>query len=243
MSLPPSVTPQDAALFNKLSQLCIDTVSGILMGHGYPDQYIAGIPPITLGGKLVGRARTMRYLPIRPDLAEQAKALYPFGLTHTAVEDTEPGDVLVVDSGGCVESGFIGDVIVSRFIVRGGAGIVCDGAIRDYSILRGMGIPIFTKGVHAAVSQRRIVGIGYQIPVSCGGVAVIPGDVIFGDDEGCVVIPAHLAEQVADKGLSVEHRENFLRKLLEEGVRPIHEVYPPNADVLKAYEDYKNQGF
>ncbi|MBM3262374.1 MAG: hypothetical protein FJY97_02975 [candidate division Zixibacteria bacterium] len=238
----PRVTPGDAELFKKLSGLCIDTVSGILMGLGFPDQYIAGIPPITLDMKMVGRARTLRYLPIRPDLSEQAKHKYPCGLTHRAVEDSHPGDILVVDSGGCTESGFIGDVIVSRFIVRGGAGIVCDGAIRDYSILRHMGLPIYTKGVHAAVSQRRLIGIGYEMPVVCGGVSVLPGDILLGDDEGVVVIPTHLADQVADRGLATEHRETFLRQVLERGVRPIHEVYPPNEEVLKEYEEYKRQG-
>jgi regulator of RNase E activity RraA len=236
------VTPEEEQLFKKLASLCVDTVSGVLMGMGYPDQFITGIAPIFLDVKMVGRARTMRYLPVRPDVAEQAKKRYPFGLTHRAVEDTLPGDVLIVDAGGCTESGFIGDVIVSRFIVKKGAGMVVDGAIRDFSILRKMGLPIYTKGVHAAVSQRRIIGLDYNVPVTCGGVAVLPGDIILGDDEGVIVIPAHLAEAVAEKGVATEHRETFLRITLETGVRPIHEVYPPNEEVLREYEEYKKQG-
>ena len=114
----PSVNPDDKRIFDKLSTLCIDTVSGILMGMGYPDQYITNIPPITTDVKMIGRARTMRYLPIRPDLTEIAKGNFPFSLTHRVVEDTQPGDILMVDAGGCTESGFIGDVIVSRFIVK-----------------------------------------------------------------------------------------------------------------------------
>jgi regulator of RNase E activity RraA len=237
----PSVNPDDKRIFDKLSTLCIDTVSGILMGMGYPDQYITNIPPITTDVKMIGRARTMRYLPIRPDLTEIAKENFPFSLTHRVVEDTQPGDILMVDAGGCTESGFIGDVIVSRFIVKGGAGIVMDGAIRDLTELRRMGLPIFTKGVHAAVCQRRLVGVDHNAIIKLSDVSVIPGDIILGDDEGTIVIPSSLAEQVAEKGIDTEHREAYLRKVIEEGQRPIHEVYPPNEEVLKAYEAYKRQ--
>lgn len=236
----PKVKDQDKALFEKLSTLCIDTVSGILMGMGYPDQYITDVPPITPDVKMVGRARTMRYLPIRPDLSEIAKERFPHALTHHAVEETEPGDILMVDAGGCTGSGFIGDVIVSRFIVKGGAGIVMDGAIRDLTELRRMGLPIFTRGVHAAVCQRRLVGVDHNVIVKLSDVAVIPGDIILGDGEGVIVIPAGLAEQVADKGIEIEHREAFLRRVIEEGHRPIHEVYPPNDDVLKEYEAFRD---
>lgn len=237
----PSLSPDDQTLFDMLRKVSVDSVCGILAGLGYPDQFISGIRPINEDVKMVGRALTIRYFPIRKDLAEQAKRLYPYGITHHAVEATRPGDVMVVDAGGCTESGFIGDLILSRFIIKGGAGIVVDGAIRDLSAIRHMGLPVYVKGVHAAVSQRRLVGFDYNAPVRCSEVTILPGDIIVGDAEGVIVIPAALAADVAERGVALEHREAFLRKVLERGERPIHEVYPPNADVLREYEEYKKQ--
>lgn len=162
-------------------------------------------------------------------------------LTHHAVEDTQPGDILMVDAGGCTESGFIGDVIVSRLIIKGGAGIVMDGEIRDLTELKNMELPVFTRGVHAAVCQRRLVGVDHNVHVKLSDVSVIPGDIILGDDEGVIVIPAHLADEVANKGIEIEHREAFLRRVIEEGARPIQDVYPPCKEVLDEYEAYKTQ--
>lgn len=234
-----TLNPDDQRLFDQLSRVSIDTASGLLMGLGYPDQYITHIMPVTQDVKMVGRARTLRYLPIRQDLSERMKAQYSFSLLHHAIEETDAGDVLMVDCGGCTESGFIGDVMISRFIIRGGTGIVVDGAIRDLSAIRHMGLPVFTRGVHAAVSQRRLVAVDYQVCVRCSEVTVMPGDIILGDDEGTIVIPAHLAKEVARRGVETEHREAFLRRTIEEGVRPLHEVYPPNDAVKQAYEKYK----
>ena len=236
------VKGEDQVLFDKLGNISIDTISGLLMGMGYPDAYIEDILPITQGTNMVGRARTLRYLPVRQDLSDQLKEQYRFSLLHHAIEETEPGDVLMVDAGGCTGSGFIGDVMLSRMIILGGAGIVVDGAIRDLTVVRDMACPIFTRGVHAAVSQRRLIAVDYQVCIKCSEVTVMPGDIIVGDDEGAIVIPADLAEEVAERGTEIEHRELFLRKVIEEGQRPLHEVYPPNEDVLKAYEAYKREG-
>lgn len=236
------LSPADQTLFDMLKKVSVDSASGILAGLGYPDQFISGIRPIKEDVKMVGRAITIRYLPIRKDLMEQAKRLYPYGITHRAVEETQAGDVMVVDTGGCTEAGFIGDLILARFIVKGGVGVVVDGAIRDLSAIRHMGLPVYLKGVHAAVSQRRLVGLDYNVPVRCSDVTVLPGDILVGDAEGVIVIPAALAAAVAEKGVAMEHREAFLRQTLERGERPIHEVYPPNADVLREYEEYKRQG-
>ena len=240
--MPNIMKDEDRDLFEKLSKISIDTISGILMGMGYPDTYIEEIMPITNGTNMVGRARTLRYLPVRQDLSDEMKDRYQFSLLHHAIEDTQPGDVLMVDAGGCTGSGFIGDVMLSRMIVLGGAGIVVDGAIRDLTVVRDMDCPIYTRGVHAAVSQRRLIAVDYQVCIKCGDVTVMPGDIVAGDDEGTIVIPAQLAEEVAERGAEIEHRETFLRKVIEEGERPLHEVYPPNEAVLQAYEAYKAAG-
>ena len=237
--MPQKLNAQDQALFKPLRQVSIDTVSGLLMGMGYPDQYIEEVLPIAKDTKMVGRARTLRYLPVRPDLSDQMKEKYQFSLLHHAIEEIEPGDVLMVDAGGCTGSGFIGDVMLSRLIILGGTGIVVDGAIRDLTVMRDMGCPIFTRGVHAAVSQRRLIAVDYQVCIKCSDVTVVPGDIILGDDEGSIVIPADLAEEVAQKAIEIEDRELFLREVIEQGQRPLQEVYPPNDEVMKEYEAHR----
>ena len=236
-----SADPEEQAIFGKLLQVSTDSAWAACNRRGYPDTFINGLQVIQPEKKMVGRAITLRYLPIRPDLVEQ-ELQQSSTLAKRAVELAGPGDILVVDAGGDTGGGFIGDVITTRFIVRGGAGLVVDGAIRDLHYLRTTGLPIYIRAAHAAASQRSIVGIDLNIPVRCGGVAVLPGDILFGDAQGVLVIPRAIAAEVAEEALATEHKENFLRATLQKGVRTIDECYPPNAEVLAEYEEYRRRG-
>ena len=157
-------------------------------------------------------------------------------LVARAVTQTRPGDVMVVDAGGCVEAGFIGDILVAGFMARGGAGIVCDGAVRDLSYLRTLELPLYTRGAHASGVGRRLLGLDLNIPVRIAGVTVLPGDILMGDAEGVLAIPEALAETVADEALATDAKEAFLREKLAEGV-PITEAYPPSDAIQKEYQE------
>ncbi|HVC33870.1 MAG TPA: hypothetical protein VNL16_10210 [Chloroflexota bacterium] len=230
--------PAESAIFEQLLQVSTDSAWAVCSSLGYPNSFVEGLTAVQPGQKMVGRAITLRYVPIRPDLREQQQALGS-ALNKRAVELSGPGDVLVVDSGGETGAGFVGDVITTRFIVRGGAGLVVDGAIRDLHYLRTVGLPIYIRGAHAAGSGRRIIGIGLNEVVRIGGVAVVPGDILLGDAQGVLVIPRAIAGEVAERAAATEHKENFLRATLEKGVRTIDEVYPPNEDVLREYDEYR----
>ncbi len=232
--------PEEREIFERLLTVSTDSAWAVCSSLGYPNSFIEGLTAVRPDRKMVGRAITLRYVPIRPDVRDQQTALGS-AINKRAVELSGPGDVLVVDSGGETGAGFIGDVIATRFIVRGGAGMVVDGAIRDLHYLRTVDLPIYIRGAHAAGSGRRIIGVGLNEIVRCGGVAVVPGDLLLGDAQGVLVIPRAIAREVADRAYATEHKENFLRATLQKGFRTIDECYPPSEEVLREYEEYRKQ--
>ncbi len=232
----------DKKILEDLKKVSTDSLWSILDRLGYPDTFMTGLEVIRPELMMVGQATTVRYVPVRKDIQEQLqKKGYP--VHQQAVEAANPGDILVVDADGCTEAGFVGDVIMTRFVVRGGGGLVVNGAIRDLSALSKMDLPLYIKGAHASGSARRIVGIEMNVTVSCGGVAVVPGDVLLGDAQGVIVIPQELSSQVAQEALALEHTESFLKaKLKEDGHRKIFETYPPDEATLREYEEWKRKG-
>jgi regulator of RNase E activity RraA len=140
-----------------------------------------------------------------------------------------------------VEAGFIGDILVAGFMARGGSGILCDGAVRDLSYLRTVDLPLYTRGAHASGVGRRLVGLDLNIPVRIAEVTVLPGDVLMGDAEGVLAIPAELAEAVADEALATDEKEAFLREKLAQGVS-IVEAYPPSEAIMQEYRARRLSG-
>jgi 5-oxopent-3-ene-1,2,5-tricarboxylate decarboxylase / 2-hydroxyhepta-2,4-diene-1,7-dioate isomerase len=226
---------QGQTLFDKLRRCTLDSVWNGLSARGYGDQFIGGLRVIQPDRVMVGRALTLRLMPRRPDLDRAAAEQGPY-LVARAIIQARPGDVMVVDAGGCVEAGFIGDILVAGFMARGGAGIVCDGAVRDLSYLRTLELPLYTRGAHASGIGRRLLGLDLNIPVRIAGVSVLPGDILMGDAEGVLAIPESLAETVADEALATDDKEAFLREKLAQGV-PITEAYPPSEAILKEYQE------
>lgn len=234
------MSERDQVVFEKLRRCTLDSVWSALSARGYGDQFVAGLQVIHPDRVMVGRALTLRFMPRRPDLEARVRTEGP-GLVARAIMQAQPGDVMAIDAGGCVEAGVMGDILVTGFTIRGGAGIVCEGALRDLSFLRTIDLPLYVRGLHAAASGRRLVGVDLNIPVRIAGVSVLPGDILMGDPEGVLVIPAELAETVADEALATDAKELFLREKLAQGV-PITEAYPPSAAILQEYEQRRSQG-
>ena len=222
-----------------LKRASVESVWGALVERGYPDQCMMGIAPINPEHKLVGVALTTRNLPKRPDVIAELQSQSWGSFNQKVVEMCEPGDVFVADCGGTLETGLTGDVTLTRLWVRGGAGIVVDGAMRDIAALRQMELPVYCKGAHAGGMGRRLVGVDVNVPISCGGVTVTPGDVLVGDTVGVVVVPRHLAEEVASDAAASDEKEAFLcRKLIDEKCS-LEGVYPPSPAVLEEFEAYR----
>ncbi len=231
------LSAQDRVLFDKLMRVGIESAWSLVTAEGYPQNFINELSPLKPNTRMVGRARTMRYLPNRKDVREK---LYSAGpqLNYKSAEEAQPGDVLVFDAGGETRAGVSGGVTTIRFLVRGGAGLVIDGAMRDVPELEAMPIQTYMRRGHASSVAPLMMSVDYQVPVRIGSVTVIPGDILVGESTGILVIPAAIAEKIADKALEHDEEEEFQRGLLLQG-ESIVGVYPMNAATRKRFEEWK----
>jgi regulator of RNase E activity RraA len=229
-------------LLEALKQVSVPTVTHHLINLGYRNAFAIGVVPYALqpGQVMVGRAHTLRFLPLREDLV-QAQYDTVQGRPHRmAIESIQAGEVLVVDAGGSLEAGVAGDMFTRRVQARGGTGLVIDGAVRDIGAIRQVGLPLFCRGVHGAGIPRALMSVGVDDPIQIGGVPVLPGDVLLGDENGVVFIPPQEVERVVEEGLEHDLREEFTREKLVEGY-PLHRVYPPDEEMIKVYETWRRE--
>ena len=230
---------KDRVLFDKLMRVGLESAWSLVTAEGYPQNFINELTPLKPHYRMVGRARTMRYLPNRKDV--RAK-LYGAGpqLNYKSAEEAQPGDILVFDAGGEMRAGVSGGVTTIRFLVRGGAGMVIDGAMRDVPELEAMHIQTYMRRGHASSVSPIMMTVDYQVPVRIGSVTVVPGDILVGDTTGILVIPADIVEKVANTALEHDEQEEFQRDLLLKG-ESIYDVYPMNAATKKRYEEHRKQ--
>ena len=230
--------PVTAETLGLLQEIDVPTLSGTLtQAMGYRNNYMMGVKPLAvqLSQRMVGRARTLRFIPLCEDLVA---AQYELSMTRPhrdALEEIEPGEVLVIDAGGCLEAAVIGDMFTRRVHARGGSGIVIDGVLRDLSAIRTVGLPVFAKGMHGSGISRALMSVGRDQPIGCGDIPVIPGDIIVGDIDGVVVIPPHIAEETAKRCYEHRAEEEWARIKLAEGAS-IHDVYPPSGAFREEFE-------
>lgn len=225
----------DRTLFRKLARAPLESVWSALAAKGYEHSFINELEALHPERRLVGRARTIRYLPTRPDLREEIYSKRK-QLNYISAEEAQPGDVLVFDAGGDTRSAVSGEITTVRFLARGGTGLVVDGALRDVPEIAGMPLQVYQRRGQASSVRPNLMSVDYQVPVRIGNVTVRPGDFLLGERHGILVIPAALASEVVDAALAKEDLENFQRKLLLEG-RSIYGVYPPDEKTKQEYEE------
>lgn len=231
------LSPQDRVLFDKLMRVGLESAWSLVTAEGYPQNFINELSPLKPSTRMVGRARTMRYLPNRKDVRDKLYAAGP-QLNYKSAEEAQPGDVLVFDAGGETRAGVSGGVTTIRFLVRGGAGLVIDGAMRDVPELEAMPVQTYMRRGHASSVAPLMMSVDYQVPVRIGSVTVIPGDILVGESTGILVIPAAIAEKIVNKALEHDEEEEFQRGLLLKG-ESIVGVYPMNAATRKRFEAWK----
>ncbi len=205
------------------------TISGMLQRRGFRFVYMAQVLPLKPGTVTAGRAYTLRYIPQREDLTSAGPERHKYA-EHVAIESVGPGDILVLDARGNTKAGVFGDRLIARMEYRGAAGLVTDGALRDIPYLRDSDFPIFIRAPHGYGHTAEHWAMDVQIPVACGNVAVFPGDLVVGDDDGVVVCPQAIAEEVINESIAQEEEETFTRELLEKGysINDVHGQLPPN---------------
>lgn len=222
-----------AELRDALASVSVATLSALLRKRGYNDMSIDGLAPVHPAAKLVGQARTLRFVAFRDDLSATAGGGY--NAQKRAIDSLRPGDVLVIEARGERGTGTVGDILALRAQTLGAAGIVTDGGVRDYAAVAALGLPVYTAGPHPAVLGRRHVPWDVDVTVSCGGAAVQPGDVIVGDGDGVVVIPPSLAREVAAAAVAQEREEKFIAAQVAAGAA-VDGLYPMNAAWRARYE-------
>jgi regulator of RNase E activity RraA len=199
---------------------------------------MVGVRPLSPSTRLVGQAFTLRYIPAREDLDHTGTLDNLTDPQRVAIEKVGPGEVLVIDGRGDVRAGTLGAILATRLKLRGAAGVVSDGAFRDSPEIAASGLPAYARAAHGAANKTIHHPTDFQLPIACGGVAVYPGDVLVGDDEGVVVIPRHLADAVAEEADAQERREEFIMAKIRSGASIVG-VYPPNEATLAEYEEWQ----
>jgi regulator of RNase E activity RraA len=217
------------------------TLTTVLFKRGLRNVFIQGIFLLNRDApRMVGEAYTLRYIPAREDI-DQLGAFEGRGHPQReAIEACPPGQVLVMDARRDATAATGGDILMTRLMVRGVAGIVTDGGLRDSQTIDKLPWPAYCGARSAPLNLVRHHAIDSQVPIGCGGVPVYPGDVMVGDQEGVVVIPAKMAEEVAKEAEAQTVFEDWVEAKVKEG-RSIFGLYPPSAETRAEFEAWKKR--
>ena len=228
----------EQTVINALKNVSTATLTTILLKKGLRNVWLRGTKPIRPGQpRIVGPAFTLRFVPAREDLATPASWGSPIS-TRAAVEDMPEGAVAVADAMGVTDAGIFGDILCARMVKRRVAALVTDGVMRDAAGVLGTGLPVWCNGFAAPPSVAGLTFVDWQQPIACGGVAVFPGDIVVVDDDGAVLIPAALLDEVLAEAPEQERMEAWIMNEVEKGV-PLPGLYPMNAETKARYEAEK----
>jgi regulator of RNase E activity RraA len=227
-------------IIDALKPVSTATITTVLLKHGLRRIWMRGTRPIRSGqSRIAGRAFTLRFIPAREDLATPASWSSPRS-TRAAIEDMPPGCVAVADAMGVTDAGIFGDILCARIKQRGVAALVTDGVVRDMAGVLNTGLPVWCQGAAAPPSVAALTFVNWQEPIGCGGVAVYPDDLVVVDDDGAVLIPAALIEDVVRVAPEQERMETWIMDEVSNGAK-LPGLYPPNEENLKRYKDWASR--
>lgn len=216
----------DDDLRERLSRIAVATLSSAMRKRGLDNVSIDGLRSTQPGARLVGTARTLRYVPNREDLFAAHGGGY--NAQKRLFDSVRPGEVIVMDARGETRAGTLGDILALRARHLGAAGIVTDGAVRDADVVTEIGIPTYFAGPHPAVLGRLHVPWAVDETIACGGATVQPGDVIVGDGDGLLVIPPGIVRELVEEAEQQEAEEAFIASMVERG-EPVDGLFPMDA--------------
>lgn len=210
----------------KLGSVSVATLATALYKRGLRNQVIQGVHPIAAKGRnMVGPAFTLRYMPAREDRNQLSEFRRPDHPQRVAIERCPEGHVLVIDSRKDPRAASAGDILVTRLMTRGAAGIVTDGGFRDAAAIGALDLPAYHSRPSSPTNLTLHEAIDIDVPIGCGDAPVFPGDVIVGDADCVIVIPAHLADEVADEAIEMTAYEDFVVERVKAGASIIG-LYP-----------------
>lgn len=227
---------------DKLMGVSVATISTALFKRGLRNQTIQDVQPVRPKGRnMVGPAYTLRYIPAREDLNKLEVFRNPEHPQRAGVEACPPGSVLVMDSRKNARAASAGSILVTRLMVRGVAGVVTDGGFRDSPEIGGLAIPAYHNRPSAPTNLTLHQAIDLNVPIGCGDVAVWPGDIMVGDDEAVIVIPAELADEIATEAVEMTAYEDFVLERVQAG-QSIIGLYPATQPAsLEAFAAWRSK--
>jgi regulator of RNase E activity RraA len=214
------------------------TLTTVLLRKGLRNVWLRGAFPKQPGQKrVVGTAFTLRFVPVREDLATPASWASPIS-TRAAIEAMEEGVIAVADAGGVTDAGIFGDILCARMAKRKVGALITDGVVRDMEGVLATGLPVWCAGAAAPPSVAGLTFVNWQDPIGCGGVAIFPGDTIVADGDGAVVIPQALLAEVTELAAELELQESWIAGEIEKGT-PLPGLYPPNEENKARYAAWR----
>ncbi len=227
----PRLSPQTR---DRLKTVAVATITTALFKRGLRGQLIQDVRPLNpAAGPMVGEAYTLRFIPAREDLNPLGVFADRAHPQRRAIEECPPGAVLVIDSRKDPRAASAGSILAARLMARGVAGIVTDGGFRDSPEIARLAIPAYHRRPAPPVSITLHQAVDFDVPIGCGDAPVFPGDVVVGDGEGVVVIPAHLADEIAEEAVEMTRFEDFVAEEVLKG-RSILGLYPPTEERTRA---------
>lgn len=229
----------EATIRSRLELVGTATLTTLLMKRNLRNQFIQGVRPMNRPGRnLVGPATTLRYIPAREDLDVMAVFENPEHPQRKAVETVPPGHVLVMDCRGDASAASAGGILMTRMMVRGAAGLVTDGGLRDCADILEMDWPVYAKAPSAPTNLAKHHAVDIDVPIGCGEVPVYPGDWLVGDLDGVVVIPREIVAEIAADALAQHHFEEWVMAEVKAGAS-IKGLYPPNEATRTRYAEWQ----
>ena len=227
---------------DKLKGVSTATLASILYKRGLRSQFIQDVRPLhPLKESMVGEAFTLRYMPAREDLNDMSVFRDPEHPQRQAVETCPPGAVLVMDSRKDARAASAGGILVTRLRARGVAGVVTDGGFRDSAEIATLDIPAFHSRPSAPTNLTLNQAIDINVPIGCGDAPVFPGDVVVGDNDGVIILPAALADEIAEEAVGMTAYEDFVTERVREG-HTIIGLYPAtNEKNLELFAEWRKQ--
>lgn len=226
----------DPNVISNLKKTSTATICGRLFRRGFKNVLLRGVLPLgDYGTPMVGPAYTLRFIPSREDLDDFGSKTDANVIQRQAFEQTPKGHVLVIDCREETQAACCGDILVTRLMVLGGAGVVADGGVRDSGPISKMAIPVYAAAPSPPVNRVTHHALEHGRPIACGGVAVYPGDIVMGDADGVVIIPKNIAAEVAAEAVEQEAMEAWLAQRVLNGA-PLDGTFPPSAGTIAEYK-------
>lgn len=225
---------------DKLMTVSVATLATALYKRGLRNQVVQDVGPVARKGRnMVGPAFTLRYMPAREDRNQLVEFRNPEHPQRVAIETCPKGHVLVMDSRKDARAASAGDILITRLMMRGGAGVVTDGGVRDAATIGALDIPCYHNRPSSPTNLTLHEAIEINGPIGCGDAAVFPGDIVVGDDDCVIIIPAEIADEVAEEAVEMTAYEDFVVEQVKGGATIIG-LYPATKpENLDKFSDWR----